>query len=455
MAKRKEVVTYGPRKKRSPAAIANRLARRYMTPPSSGPIREVARSIAMRTPAGRTAAVAEGAIRSIARRLFPAKKKVSFNTAGTYQGKFKKGKKVVKNMALNLGFVHTTEINGNVSDPDCVYLTHSSVAPYQCLELICHALLRKLFKRAGMNVTSLDTPIVAYRNGNSDGWIIEIIRQDSGNGSLEKNHYVISATDSIYTIVGNKAQGVAPNWPGFIDRLLLYAQPQPGSTVYELKELNLYRKDISGIQNFDLLAVNMKLGQQKCHLAFRSELKIQNRTKAASGSSDAEDVANNPLVGRSYSFNSGVPRCSLQFNNQPFADAIVESTGVRLYKGSQLPQGLKEPPLPKIFTSVKSSAKIRLEPGAIKKDVITFTMQGKLLKVLLELGFQSVASSTGTYNNRVKGKSTMIALEDMINFNVEHDISVAYEVNREQSCYITTGKDEPALGYFYQLNQSL
>jgi len=418
------------------------------------------REIAMRTPAGQVANLAYRGTKSFNPFVSKKKKKsksVGFNLSGVYQGKFKKGKRPKVNQALNLGFVHTTEVTGSVVDPNCVYIGHSSAAPHQCLELIAQSMIRKLFKKAGLNIIQIDANLPGYAaafTGNTDCWRLEIVRQNPETGGIETNTYDTVNNDSIYRIVGNRTNGIVPAWTGLMQRLELYCNPGNEGTLWELVELNLYYKDISLDARFPILKSRMRLALENVHLSFKSELKIQNRSRAAGGSTQADDVSNNPLEGRFYRFNTGVPRTNLTFKDQPFVNALPEMTGVILHRAGLLPQGLKEPPEPRIFTSVKSAGRIKLEPGGIKKDVLTFTYKGKLLKVLKEFGFTTQLASQ-RFNNRVKGVSSMIALEDMINVNIEHDIIIAYEVNRVQSCYLTTGKDNPALGYFYTLDQTL
>lgn len=55
---------------------------------------------------------------------------------------------------------------------------------------------------------------------------------------------------------------------------------------------------------------------------------------------------------------------------------------------------------------------------------------------------------------KMMGKCTLIALEDMINVNVNQNISIAYEVNREEAMYLSTASITPAQGAFYQGTQS-
>ena len=101
---------------------------------------------------------------------------------------------------LKKGFKNTCEITGIVSDPDCVYVGHSTTSGHQILMVILQSLLRKLFSKVGLTITNVTDPLIGYIL-NTDGWRLQLTYQDTQNGNLQYDiHDTVTPNDNIYNI---------------------------------------------------------------------------------------------------------------------------------------------------------------------------------------------------------------------------------------------------------------
>lgn len=376
-----------------------------------------------------------------------------YRTKGRYTGKVRNFKNARNKIAPydRYGFSNTSEINGTISDPDCVYLGHSTMSGPRMLTVLLQAMLRKLFATcANWHCTSADQPIRGYQ-GFSDGWRIILVMTNKALGTEVEYIYDTLTVDSISLITGDIAGGVASGWPNLYNFFVNYTANGSNSAqaVDTPTRLCLYRRE-ANVTNFYQFCGDILLANEVVHFSFKSEMKFQNRTLAADASADAEDVTNNPLVGRTYHFNTGAPRARV--DGVQFLERIDDWTGTLLARGAEFTQvpAMKEPPAPAVFYNVEKSAKVRLEPGAIKKDVLTYTISKPLLQFLDHAGWRYSNATAGvTSQIKMRGKSSIVALEDMINVNALQLISVAYEVNRVERCYLTSKKAQMAVGKLY------
>jgi len=378
---------------------------------------------------------------------------LKYNTRGKYSGRVKRFKNARGKITPydRYGFSNTSEINGTITDPDCVYLGHSTMSGPRMLTLLLQATLRKLFSKcANWHCTSADQLIRGYQ-GASDGWRLILVMTNKVLGTEVEYIYDTLAVDSISLITGDTAGGIVPGWPNLYNFFINYtAQGSNAATAVDTPtRLCLYRRDGNGT-NFYHFCGDILFGNEVVHFSFLSEMKFQNRTLAADASADADDVTNNPLIGRTYHFNTGAPRARV--DGIHFLERIDDWTGTLLARGAEFVAApvMKEPPSPAVFYNVEKSAKVRLEPGAIKKDVLSYTVSKPLLQFLDHAGWRYSNLASGvTHQIKMRGKSSIVALEDMINVNAAQLISVAYEVNRTERCYLTSAKPQIALGKLY------
>jgi len=389
-------------------------------------------------------------------------------SAGHYRGSFKRGKRLRLDPYTQYGFVTTTEITGSVTDADCVYIGHSAMAGAHMLDNILCTLLRTLFQSVGHQVITDRYQTIVSQSAaatlGSIGYMLRLEKRNMTSDALTAFEYSLAANDSIGSIIGDAATGSVGLWATlrntFIDYLSGLDANALGITVPT--RLMLFMRDSDGAGVVNRFIGELRIDQMQLHVRVKSELKIQNRTAAASASNDAEDVTNNPIQGLKYSFNSGSPLWAA--NGPNVLGRMPDFTGVITQRVSSFFIGAdsgtyREPPNPKMWRNCVASAKVRLEPGAIKSDFIKYEVSMPLLKFLDRMGWRRGANTlengiTQPQTVKIVGKSTLLALEDVINVSAATVINCAYEVNRVTGCYITFKKNPPSVGAFFGLTQS-
>jgi len=372
--------------------------------------------------------------------------------SGKYAGKFKKSKKKSDPWAIytNTGVQNTTEVHGLLADPDCIYIGHSAISIIQAYEVVTQALFRKILTKVGrLNVTDIKQKIEGYHTLNSDAFKLELVSVNAESGAISLTDHTFGATESIYTLVGDNMASLAPSWSGFQSRLLEYMRGTNSNIVPTI--LRLYRKE-ANITTFWINAGELDLTNEKVHFKSLSSIKIQNRSLSAGGSSDAQNVENNPLVGYRYGLSGGVPIVrgtqGTAGNSSYLFNSIDHVTGVMLVRAAQfgtLGSVFKEPAAPGVFTNCKNSNKVRLDPGQIKRSTIAYQVNMAYLTFMKALSDQL---NGGTKVINIPGKFELFSFEDVINVNSAETIKMAYEVDRKMGVYLTTRKRTYALGNF-------
>jgi len=376
---------------------------------------------------------------------------------GRYVGKFKRPRKVKgKNMYISKGFQHTTEVNGQMADPNICYIGHTTVSGFQQLEVICQALIRKLLEKGGHVVTGVKELIDGLSTFSANVWMIQMIQVDKATKTQSSADYQLVASDTIYSICGDAAADIAPLFAVYVANMQNYATGgsvgSANNTLVPMK-LVLYRAEVNAGVTTWQHECSLNLENEIVHVKSVSDLKVQNRSLDAAGSTSVDTVSANPLQGKLYRFSSGVPRARVP-GITPLEASYDKGYGLFGARGAEFlarSDGFREPPDPRMFWNCKKMSKIRLEPGDIKRDHIQFATTGHLLKVLkrLFIGAGTLADAYRIVN--VAGVSSLVALEDVINVSSTANITLAYEVNREYGAYLTTHQQKSAKGTLYQL----
>lgn len=384
---------------------------------------------------------------------------------GKFAGKFRRTRRVKKpSPYLTKGFMHTHEIHGIVTDPDCVYVGMSAVSSYVAVELVAQALLRRLFEKCiKQPINNIKAPIQGYHNSgastgfNSDGFKIQLETINLSTGASSFIDYETQApTDSIYDIVGEAGISVpvAPRWPAFMTQMHNWCtkNSEDSSNIIGPAKLHIYRKDGNSAA-FWVHSGAIDLRTVKVHMFGKADMKIQNRTLAADAGTDSDNVTANPLVGYQYEFNSSCPafKDSTQTPGSFRIARMLDVGGVVLARGASMTAAgdvLKEPPKPQFFMNCVKSSKITLDPGALKYSSVNYGFTKPFIAALKTIGFQNTAAGILGQQYRNDGRCKMFALEDMINVNALQNIAIAYEINRQTMCYITEHPNTSAQGYF-------
>lgn len=382
-----------------------------------------------------------------------------YHTVGRYAGRFRRGKRSLPDLFRQRGFMHTLEVHGVVSDPNCVYVGHSTYGSIQLLEVFMQAMLKKLFQKAGVVIKDVNAAIPGETISANFIWRVDIEYINRETGSSGSGTYqFVNSTTSIKALSGDQAGGIAPLFTDFravVERYMTGDYNGTTGSAYNVEEpvkLHLFRADNGVLSIHWAHAAEINFSDEWIHLKSKSELKIQNRTLSATGSGDAEDVTNNPIQGRLYEFSSGCPRTKIP--NVSLIASMLEPSGTLNARAAQLvaagADSYREPPVAGTFWNCSRSAQVMLQPGQIKQQTIYHKASFHLLKFLKKCMFGYGAQSTHKQIN-LFGKSGMIALEDVINVNSANNISVAYEVNREFGCYLTTKSKNISVGHHYDL----
>lgn len=392
--------------------------------------------------------------------------KGKYRTLGTYKGRIKKRKfrPGAELKYMRHGFKNTTEIRGTVSDPDCVYIGHGTTVGSRLLTLFLQASLRKLFKIGARQViTSVDEPLRGYQSA-GNGWRLILYIEDKGDGSITEVSYNTAATDTILSITGNTASGTAPGWPDLYNYWFNYIAAAGGSgaagSTQQPIGMSLLRTVVTAGDVVDYQHCgDLWYQNETINLMVKSQLKIQNRTLGANANSESDDVTNNPIQGKLYQMSQGAPRTKVE--GVRLLETVFDWTGVTTARAAQFTQAqvndskiMREPPSPNIFVGVTKVGKVRLDPGHIKKDVITYKVRMNVYKFFERLDWRPSSVTSTALQMKVHGKFTLMALEDVINVNSTQNISIAYEVNRDEMMYLSTGRTQVAQGLFSDMEQN-
>lgn len=419
----------------------------------------VARNIVGSLPYGGAAVAAYDGIQAMRGvRSRTASSKTRFSGNGKHSGKFKKPKiSKSRNLFIAKGFQHTTEINGQVSDPNVVYIGHTTMSGFQTTEVIAQCLLRKLFERAGMQVTGVKQNIEMYSTPSSNGWMLELVLENKQTGVRTNIQHPIVGTTTIYALCGSLSETINPGWNDYMRYLREYASGTINDSIGNVLVptlLRLYREE-GNTTIFWQIEASLNLQNEIIHLQSSSSIKVQNRSLDAAGSTSTDTVSSNPIGGRLYHFSSGVPRARVP--GVHLLETMYDATGVLSARGAQFgaaADGFKEPPHPSMFWNCSGNSKIKLQPGDLKSDTIHYERKGPLLKVLRGLGFGSGNGGVTGHIVNVAGRCAVIALEDFINVSSTADITIAYEVNRKFGAYSTTSPQKSATGTVYALTHN-
>lgn len=369
-------------------------------------------------------------------------------STASYSGKFKRARRKTSKQTnkltkfQSLGYVNTREVFGKVSDPDCVYVGHSTYEARRLAQAIGCAMVRKLLKKGGFDPDSPNQEIPFYEYNNSDGFKITWVIRDP-SGTMTPTSYITPDNATLESIVANS---------GLAAVILNRLENVDGFNRGSFERITLYSSDRNELATNWRLAAELNLQQEVIVVMSTSELVIQNRTKSDSGSSDVEQVDNVPLKGYMYEFVGGVPQTK---QLERFANTVNFRDGVLLARAGSFasPDYKKEPPVPKTYNNCKKSAYVGLNPGTMKNTKISSYWRGYFNNIIMgRLTFRSsgVADATSVVTFS-PGKCQMFALEERINSGATNPITVQYEVDRKIGVYlITTKKPVMSMGYTAQ-----
>lgn len=406
------------------------------------------------------ASVAKMAVRQVARRM-RGQRRVQSNTSmrqvvrgrwgksfggvstGFYRGKFRKPVKRVgwstaqQTKYLSAGYLANSEVFGRVADADCVYIGHSTFDRTQVARAVAAATLRKLLKKCGFDPDQPQQEIPIRDYGDSRGAQLRWAR-------IESTGLPVIVT---YTFVdGETLQSLIIN-SGMATQISDCMEMVDGSVRGSFDRVSLYTNDTANTGSTWSLAGELNLRDEVLDIFVQSTLTVQNRTK--SGTVDtvaAETVDNQPLRGRLYDMIGGVPQ-----TKEMGANGLnrVPANGILLQQSVDLSPAayFKEPPMPKIFSNCYKSSNITLEPGMIRKTVLTSQWRGYFNHLVCHRLTVRQVPFLGQMNY-APGKCQLIALEERLNSGSTNPITVSYEADRKFAAMLITSRRPCMLGHY-------
>lgn len=388
-----------------------------------------------------------------------------------YKGKFKKPRKLKKTQDyqfLAKGFHITDETYGTLADPHCGYITHSTYHLQHYATVIMAALLRSLFKKAGyvidaknqnISLMSYLTSALPAPDGAYDKFTLQFITQNVASNALTVSGHTIDENQTINNLCQD-------SFPGFTAMLSWISNYLYGSETVQDREipvrLLLTREQIVTTvidpdQTMKTVLAELNLGTEHISIYARSDLKVQNRTKAdltgtgeTGDSLSADRVDNQPLYGYLYEFKHADPRLktleygtggSYTIGQQTFN--CIKREGVKLTRGESLAYdtGYNEPPNAKHFQNCTKISKVYLQPGDMKSSTIVFKESGLLVNVLKRLACKiNIVIGSDAFLSGVRGKSAMLCLEEILRTAGSNPITIAYERQLKVGAYSKSRK---------------
>lgn len=372
-------------------------------------------------------------------------------TVGKFKkpGQFKKGEGF-EGKALRNGYHLTAERFGTVTDSDCVYIYHSNYDQARIARALTGALLRTLFRKAGIEIGNQEQEIPFYGTDDSDGYKIVYSSRNPVDNTQVSIEYLVAGNIAFQNIVSSWSVGGGTMGQQFIDAMLnLPNQNEPYL-------LSLYASDRNGLSTNWRLAATMTLQDEMIVLQSTSAIMVQNRTQgssAQSGEFSSDRVDNQPLKGYLYQFKNGDPR--LKTNQirdigpndaEDVAYSTGDATGMRTFGGSAVGssnQLMQEPPVPSIWRNVDSAAKIYLEPGTMKRSKVTTFIKNRLPELLRRLRVTHLATNylgLQAYSGLRGMASQIIALEETLRTPTANLITCLFEGELKVGAYTYTKK---------------
>jgi hypothetical protein len=310
---------------------------------------------------------------------------------------------------------------------------HSTVYHNYFLRVICHAVVRFMFEKAGIRVNNFDQKL--QREG-----AVEV----TSPGEFRLSYTISDKKDPAYLTVALTADDSV----GLVaERMLTLIEGAWDSTTDDMYSFNLHEVELVR-GNDELRDMRIRGTDLYFCLYATSILKIQNRTPSSTAAStDKYNVLNiesNPLVGKSYEgagngvsqrYTKDINTTSDAFTGRG-ADGLIDvdlSTFLTTDRNRFL-----HPPAGQIFEQSPKTANVRVVPGEIKKSVLTFKKKLKLNTMFKQgLVYMKDRSTTAGAERCGLGNYRFMMLEKVLDTDDvnEPEIAVGYELNNHIGGY--------------------
>jgi hypothetical protein len=378
-------------------------------------------------------------------KMAKGKPKAGKAPTGTYRGRFKKPRKLVKDIkakAGKLGWQQVLEFNGTVSDADIVYLHYNNYQKDEIFKTITGAIIRTLFREAKVDISNqeqelpLNTPIQSQFNA-TNAVIISFVTQDPITQTLLQTDYLIPDNATLRSVI----VGIY-NTPGhigqFMNNYMTNGSFQQPYGLYMHRDVQALGRIHMASLTFENLMIEYEAN---------STLTVQNSTLGSGTSTDptADRVDNQPLKGSLYHFANADPRLKQTatignnvLNNIDWVFSSGVTQGVAVFGGQTVfPYTIDhEPPTPRMWKNIKKSSGITLDPGNIKKTSLSNKYKNYFVELLKRFRADVFGTQQGLpiFNNVKACQSQILALEERIRTASTNLITVNWEYENRNYC---------------------
>lgn len=397
-----------------------------------------------------------------------AKKSKPYKPRGVSEGRASgsMGKKVKTqnfNQFHKLGYVTQSEKYGSVADANCVYIYHSTYEVDAIVRSIIASLYRKLFKIAGVEVVN-ELDELKFQSLDSSDVRIQYTDANIVNGTLANYVFDIGNNVTFKSLIDNTCvYSTGTIFQKLVDTMFNATLGDgndgriPYYLMFQVKDTVVLNNEQSFVwRNHAVL----NLQNERVVLMSKSALTVQNRTKgsnAAAADYDDQRVDNQPLKGKLYEFCNGDPRLKQQqMHIQPtmpvpdgyeYTVSSGSTRAVRAFGGTTIGTNslMREPPPSKIWKNVKKCSQVLLQPGDIKRSVISVNYDLTLPDLLTKFRVVSSGSATygtGMYTQLKSHKSQILALEEVLRTPGDNPINCTYEVEITVGAYCYSKKSK-------------
>lgn len=383
--------------------------------------------------------------------------------------KLKKGAFKKENKTSLYGYQLVNEASSLVSDPDCVLVGHTSVAPYSLCKVLAGTLLRKLFKKAeyaikGVNETLAEFVAPGLPGTNLSQKYLYVKTKVIGLRDTAIYYRPIDVGTTFAALQTDLTTFIFALASGDVTSGSAWSSTLGGGAINlvldnsEFMEYGFITPFIYSINpgppvsgnpgTADVIKIDLQ--NTKVYVWSQSTLKAANQTDTDGTSEDINAV---PLIGRQYFGKGQVPvfRGWYKDSNStvPNFQSDVNSGRITAAAEDDAEGLLKEPPPPKAFQGVSYAGGVQIQPGEIKLSTLKFKKTmfvnswlkfiGAAARGNTQPGAVSIANDPFFYSNRHLGNYKLFALERVIRtLNVDQRIAVRWEIQLNMGGIATT-----------------
>jgi len=362
---------------------------------------------------------------------------------GKFNGRLKKPVYKKDNIYLNAGKkggLADTEVFGQVADPNCVYIHHSTYGYNSISFVIRFALIRKLFAIAGCSVVNRFEELPLKQADNSLGFRLEYVHYNPITGVQTATGYNTADNETLTDVTNSFIQ-----FDQLLEQYMNGANPNK-----EPLKLLLYHLDDSATPFNKRLSAALNISDEEMHLYCYSNIKVQNRTigdGAAAGDKGTERVDSQPVVCSLYEFSNADARLrsTTNYGTSEYVLNGCSSENVKLLRAgsSAVPaefgpvNDFQNAPPKNMFLNCKKMSKTIINPGEIRESIVSTSIVGKGLAFFKKITFFG-NNDTSSIVSGVVGKSQLLVFEEKMRTAGTNPVSVHYERKHKVACYSVT-----------------